>query len=424
MSSMTATQPEIDPAIFMSPDYAANPYPTLKILRDHYPVYHNPLLDMWFVTRYEDVVNLFKDTENFSASPNGDHIGQVFGPTLMEYDGEDHRKLRNIVAPEFVGRKLQGLLPTVQGNTMALIEKFTEQHARRIAEEAAATGEIDVVDDFATRLPLNVILDVLDLPQEAHEMFHDWYPAMMNGINGGPELRVAGQAANAEYHAYLDPIIDARAKDPKDDLLSRLSVAEVDGERMTKQEIKSFASLILVAGAETTDKAIANLWYQLLAEPSQWEAVQKDPDLLDRAFTEMMRIHGPAGIQSRRAIRDVELHGVTIPKDALVHLSLYGANRDERVFEDPDQFDLFRDDLYFNRDLRSGYHQGGVAGHLGFGLGAHFCVGYQLARAETVIGTRELMKVIKNPRFKPGSNPTPIAIRIEPWHLELEFDAA
>lgn len=421
---MAEDKPTVDPAIFMSPDYAADPYPTLKILRDHYPVYHNSLLDMWFVTRYEDVVNLFKDTENFSASPNGDHIGQVFGPTLMEYDGEDHRKLRNIVAPEFAGRKLTALLPTVQRNTMSLIERFAEKNARRLAEEAAATGEIDVVDDFATRLPLNVILDVLDLPQEAHEMFRDWYPAMMNGINGGPELRIKGKAANAEYHAYLDPIIDARAKDPKDDLLSRLSVAEVDGARMTKQEIKSFASLILVAGAETTDKAIANLWYQLLANPSQWDAVQKDPELLDRAFSEMMRIHGPAGIQSRRTIRDVELHGVVIPKDSLVHLSLYGANRDERVFKDPDRFDLFRDDFYFNRELRSGYHKEGVAGHLGFGLGAHFCVGYQLARAETVIGTRELMKVIKNPRFKPGSNPTPIAIRVEPWHLPLEFDAA
>lgn len=425
MSTMKAdTKPSVDPGIFLSPEYADNPYPTLKVLRDHYPVYYNPLLDMWFVTRYEDVVNIFRDTENFSASPNGDHIGQVFGPTLMEYDGEDHRKLRNIVAPEFAGRKLTALLPTVQRNTMALIEKFAEKHARRLAETAAETGEIDIVDDFATRLPLNVILDVLDLPQEAHEMFHDWYPEMMNGINGGPELRVKGKAANAEYHAYLDPLIDARAQNPGDDLLSRLSVAEVEGQRMTKQEIKSFASLILVAGAETTDKAIANLWYQLLANPSQWAAVEADPELLDRAFSEMMRIHGPAGIQSRRAIRDVELHGEVIPKGALVHLSLYGANRDDRVFKDPDRFDLFRDDFYFNKELRSGYHKDGVAGHLGFGLGAHFCVGYQLARAETVIGTRELMKVIKNPRFKPGSKPTPIAIRIEPWHLALEFDAA
>jgi pulcherriminic acid synthase len=107
-----------------------------------------------------------------------------------------------------------------------------------------------------------------------------------------------------------------------------------------------------------------------------------------------------------------------------VQLSIYGGNHDERVFAHPDQFDLFRDDLYFGRDLRSGHHADGTASHLGFGLGKHFCVGYQLARAETVIGTRMLMEVIRNPRFKPGSHPTPIAIRIEPWKLPLEFDAA
>ena len=419
-----STASDLDPNIFLSPEYADDPYPTLKYLRDHQPVYYNPVWQQWMITRYEDVMNAFADTENFSASPNGDHIGAVFGPTLMEYDGEDHRKLRGLVAPEFVGKKLQALLPIVQRNTMALIDTFTTKHAARIATQAAQKGEIDIVDDFATRLPLNVILDVLDLPQEAHEMFHDWYPAMMNGINGGPELRILGQKANAEYHDYLDPLIESRARNPRADLLSRLSVAEVDGKRMTKEEIKSFASLILVAGAETTDKAIANLWYQLLAHPSQWAAVQDNPDLLDRAFTEMMRIHGPAGAQTRKTIRDYTLHDVTIPAGSYVHLSLYGANRDERVFKDPDTFDLFRDDLYFSKELRSGYFKDGVAGHLGFGLGPHFCVGYQLARAETVIGTRELMTVIRNPRFKPGSHPGPIAIRIEPWHLHLEFDAA
>lgn len=417
-------KPVIDPAVFVSREYADNPYPTLKVLRDHYPVYNVPGTNEWMLTRYDDVVDAFRDNVNYSASPNGEHIGAVFGPTLMEYDGLEHRKLRNLVAPQFVGMKLDALLPTISRNAMALIERFTEIHARRISERAAAIGEIDIVDDFATRLPLNVILDVLGLPQEAHEMFHQWYPAMMNGINGGPDHRRLGRAANAEYHAYLDPLIEARSRTPGDDLLSRLSVAEVDGQRMTKEEIKSFASLILVAGAETTDKAIANLWYQLLAHPSQWAAVQRDPDLLDRAFSEMMRIHGPAGRQTRKAIRDIPLHGEVIPAGAYVHLSLYGANRDERVFKDPDVFDLFRDDLYFGKELRSGYRQNGKVCHLGFGLGAHFCVGYQLARAETVIGTKMLMKVIRNPRFKPGSKPTPIAIRIEPWSLPLEFDAA
>jgi pulcherriminic acid synthase len=420
---MTA-RPTIDPGVFNSAGYAANPYPTLKILRDHYPAYPLPGSGVWMITRYDDVVNGFRDNESFSASPNGITIGAVFGPTLMEYDGQQHTKLRNLVAGEFVGLKLDALLPVIERNARALIEAFTAKQVQRSSGLGHETGEIDIVDDFATRLPLNVILDVLDLPKDAHEMFHEWYPAMMNGINGDAAARAKGVAANAEYHAYLDPLIDARARDPKDDLLSRLSVAEVDGQRMTKEEIKSFASLILVAGAETTDKAIANLWYQLLANPTQWEAVQRDPRLLDRAFTEMMRVHPPAAGQMRRCIRDVRMYDQVIPAGALVNLSIYGANHDERVFRSPDQFDIFRDDLYFGRDLRSGYREGGRASHLGFGLGKHFCVGYQLARAETVIGTRMLMEVMRNPRFKPGSNPTPIAIRQEPWSLPLVFDIA
>lgn len=419
---MSRSQPVIDPAVFRSAAYAADPYPVLKQLRDHYPAWRNPINGVWMITRYVDVVAAFADNQNYSASPNGESIGSVFGPTLMEYDGDDHTKLRKLVAPQFVGMKLKTLLPVVTRNAMALVAKFTEQHARRIAEDAAGRGEIDIVDDFATRLPLNVILDVLNLPQEAHQMFHQWYPAMMNGINGGPELRRLGVQANADYHAYLDPLIDERAKNPGDDLLSRLAVAEVNGQRMTKQEIKSFASLILVAGAETTDKAIANLWYQLLANPEQWQAVRDDPALLDQAFSEMMRIHPPSAAQMRRTVCDVKLHGETIPAGAYVSLSIYGANRDERVFKDPDTFNIFRDDLHLGREMRGGIQQVGRSGHLGFGLGKHFCAGYQLARAETVIGTRLLMEVIRNPRFKPGSHPVPIAIRIEPWHLPLEFD--
>ena len=154
-----------DSNTFFTREYADNPYPTLKLLRDNQPVYYNDVTKQWMVTRYEDVRKIFSDTENFSASPNGDHIGEVFGPTLMEYDGEDHRALRGVVAPEFVGLKLRSLLPIVQKNAMALVQKFTEKQARLIAKKASVIGEIDVVDDFATRLPLNVILDVIELPQ-------------------------------------------------------------------------------------------------------------------------------------------------------------------------------------------------------------------------------------------------------------------
>ena len=234
-----------DPGSLMTREYFDNPYPALKVLRDHYPVWQNPQNGSWLITRYDDVVNTFKDTENFSASPNADGIGAVFGSTLMEYDGQRHTRLRNIVAPEFVGRKLEKLLPIIERNTQALIERHAARHAKELAEQAHQTGRIDIVDDFATRLPLNVILDVLGLPKEAHELFHTWYPAMMNGIGGGAELRKAGVQANREYHDYLDPLIKARTVDPGEDLISQLCIAEVDGQRMTHEEIKSFASLIL-----------------------------------------------------------------------------------------------------------------------------------------------------------------------------------
>ena len=417
-------KPTLDPSVFMSEAYHNDPYPTLKILRDHYPLYHNPLTDSWMITRYDDVVAAFKDTENYSAQPNALGIGAVFGSTLMEYDGEEHNMLRNIVAPEFVGRKLEALLPIIERNSTALIEKYTEKQARRIAEEAATTGRIDIVDDFATRLPLNVILDVLDLPQDAHDMFHEWYPAMMNGIGGPPAIRAAGVKANQEYHDYLEPLLLERSRNPGEDLISRLCVAEVDGHRMTHQEIKSFASLLLVAGAEITDKAIANLWYEMLTNPEQYELVRDDPSLLDRAFTEMMRVHGPSGGQSRRAINDIPLYDDVIPAGAFVGLSIYGGNRDERVFENPDKFEVLRDDLYVGKALRAGYHEDGTASHLGFGLGKHFCVGYQLAQTETVIGSKMLMEVMRNPRFAPGTTPKPIAISLHPWELVLEFDPA
>ncbi len=417
------TAPTLDPATLSSAAYAKDPYPTLKFLRDNHPVYETRE-GSWLITRYDDVVNAFKDTVNYSASPNGLSIGAVFGPTLMEYDGEDHTKLRNIVAPEFVGKRLEVLLPIVERNAMALIEKFTEKNARQLAEAAAKTGSIDIVDDFATRLPLNVILDVLGLPKEAHEMFHEWYPAMMNGIGGGPEIRARGIAANQEFHDYLDPLLAERSVSPGEDLLSSLCAAEVDGHRMTMQEIKSFASLLLVAGAETTDKAIANLWYHLLAFPESYRLVKENPELLDQAFTEMMRIHPPSGGQARRAINDIPMYGEVIPAGAYVQLSIYGGNRDDRVFKDPDIFNIVRDDLYFGKELRSGYHEGGKASHLGFGLGKHFCVGYQLARSETVIGSRMLLEMMGNPRFKPGSNPKPIAIALEKQQLHLEFDPA
>lgn len=411
----------LDPAIFRTPEFAKNPYPTLKLLRDHHPAYNFPGTNEWIVTRYEDVAAAFHDSEAYSSSAQADRVSRICGGrTMIEMDGREHKTYRNLASPVFMGKGLTGLLATVRRNTETLIEKFTVKHARRLATAAATSGEIDIVDDFSTRLPLSVIMDVLDLPQEAHEDFHRWYPLMIAGMSR-PDYFEAGSRANASFHDCIDPLIDARSKNPGDDLISRLITAEIDGQRMSKQEIKAFTSLLFVGGAETTDKAIGNLWYWMLSNPDQLEKIQADPDnLLDLAFSEMMRIHPPASAMFRRTTRDIRLHDQTIPKDAMVALSIYGANRDERIFKDPDTFNIFREDL----DRRFGAPRQGKAGHMGFGYGPHFCIGYELAQTEAVIGTRELLKVLKNPRFKAGTNPSPINMRAEPWQLIVEFDIA
>lgn len=401
---MTSKPQNFDPAVFMTPEYWLDPYPALKVLRDHYPLYHDEKHGQWYITRYDDVVNAFRDNNvHYSNRLYADFMGIVFGTTMMQFDGTEHTQRRNVVAPEFVGKKLETLLPIIEKNTQELIDKFTLENATEIAEKIHQAGEVDLIDAFSARLPIKVIIDMLGLPQKDHATFNEWYPAMMDGLSGDKEQRALGIEANQAFHAYIDRLVDERSVDPADDLISRLCVAEVDGARMDKEDIKAFASLLLVAGGETTDKVIASMWYHLMKNPDQLSEVQKDPNLMERVFVETMRLTAPAGSQTREVISPVELYGQTIPVGAEVHLSIYGGNHDDRVFKDPDVFNIFREDLYFGRDLRTGYYEGGQASHLGFGLGKHFCVGYQLARSEAVIGSKALLEVMKNPQLKPGT---------------------
>ena len=379
---------------------------------------------LWYITRYDDVCNAFKDNVHYSSKNLERSMALVFGTTMMQFDGEEHTKRRNIVAPEFSGRRMDPLIPIIEKNTQDLVDRIAAQAAERLAQGFAEEGEVELIDAFSSRLPVMVIIDMLGLPQEDHDLFHEWYPAMMAGLTGTPDQRTYGIECNQQFHAYIDKLVDERSVNPGEDLISKLCIAEVDGARMSKEDIKAFSSLLLVAGGETTDKAIGNMWVHMMENPDQFAEVKRDPDLFDRVFTETMRITPPAGSQSRDVVKPVELYGQTIPVGAEAHFSIFAANHDERVFDHPDEFDIFRDDLYFGRELRSGYFEGGRAGHLGFGLGKHFCVGYQLARSEAVIGSKALLQAMGNPRVKAGGA---AHIQVagpmnEQPRLDLEFD--
>jgi len=232
-------------------------------------------------------------------------------------------------------------------------------------------------------------------------MFVGWYQALIAGLGFGGEHLARGLAARNEMWDYIEPLIERRRKAPGDDLLSRITVAELDGRRMETIEIKGFVALLLAAGGDTTDKAIANMWYHMLyTRPDVFPEVMADPALWENVFTEMMRYDAVVHAQFRQTTREIPLHGEVIPRGAGVILYLGAGNRDERVFSDPDVFDIHRADLHMGRENRSGKYKDGKPGHLGFGMGPHFCMGYAMARQEASIGCAHLARALKNARPK------------------------
>ena len=329
---------------------------------------------VWFVTRYEDVVAGFLDHDALSSTIFESSHSAVFGPSLTAMDGDEHSQKRAIIAPEFVGRKLEAFLPVIEDNVRRLIVGFTEKAARELVEGFIDRRETDLVDTFSTRLPVNVIVDMLALPQSDHDRFHYWYPTFLAGLSPDPVLRKKGIEANTEFHDYLEPFVQERLRNPGEDLISRLCEAEVDGEKLTVHDIKSFVSLLLTAGGETTDRAIANLWWLLLNHPEQFEAVRQDHSLIDQAFTETMRCEAPVGGEVRLVMQRLGDAGRDRPR----------RERREPLHprRQPRRACLRRPGDVRHLPRRPLHRFRGSASHIGFGLGKHFCVGYQLARGD------------------------------------------
>lgn len=390
-SPSTAARPPED---WSPADVRADPFAYWSLLRAEHPVFHDPRTGMYVVTRYRDVVTLFADSDRFSNRFYANSLGVVFGPTMLQMDGHEHVVRRTIVAPEVVGKRLDGYRTLIERNAREMLDAFRGR------------GHADLIQEYTTWLPVNVICDMLGLPKEHMPSYHRWYRAMMDGLGyATPEQRAAGIEAHRSLAAVAEPIIAARMASPGDDFISKIVHAEVDGHRMSMDEVQAFISLLLTAGGETTDKSIGNMWVNLLTHPDQLEAVRADPALWEAAFSETMRHSFPVLGQVRTALVDIELHGVTIPAGSLVQLSIGSANNDETVFADPRRFDLHRSDLWMTKELRRGYDDGERFGHLGFGLGKHFCLGYEMARVEAIIGSQLLLDVLPDLRLAAGFVP-------------------
>ncbi|MEU5400900.1 cytochrome P450 [Streptomyces sp. NPDC005963] len=376
----------------LSAEFAQNPYPAYRAMREHSPlIWHEPT-QSYLISRYADVERAFKDKESAYTTKNYEwQIEPVHGRTIIQLSGREHAVRRALVAPAFRGRDLQErFLPVIERNARDLIDAIKH------------SGEADLVGSFATRFPVNVIADMLGLDKADHARFHGWYTtviAFLGNLSGDPEVTAAGERTRVEFAEYMVPIIQQRRENLGDDLLSTLCAAEVDGVQMSDEDIKAFCSLLLAAGGETTDKAIASIFANLLTHPEQLAAVREDRSLIARAFAETLRYTPPVHMIMRQTSDEVTVSGGTIPAGATVTCLIGAANRDEQRYRDPDRFDIFRDDLTTTTAFSA------AADHLAFALGRHFCVGALLAKAEVEIGVNQLLDAMPDMRLADGFEP-------------------
>jgi cytochrome P450 len=279
---------------------------------------------------------------------------------LLEQDDPDHSRYRRLVTAAFASRAVRELEPRIVATT------------RRLLDDLGDSGTADFVGAFTYPMPLEVICDLLGVPDEEREPFRKW--AM--DISAAPSAE-AMQTAAAELFAYCIRLIGDKRRQPTEDLLSELIAARFeDGTALTDEELSSFAAVLLIAGHDTVTNLLANALYDLLTHPEQLAALRRDASLVGGAVEEALRFRGSAMTTVNRvALEDIEAGGVTIRKGELVRFLLNAANRDEELRADPHTFDIKRATMQ----------------HVAFGMGPHFCLGQRLARQEATIALTEIL---------------------------------
>ena len=409
--------PLFDPRILNSAEFMRNPYPYYRILRDHYPVFHDRLCNTYYVTRYEDITNCYFDDEGFNTIPKGSSSG-VLGNTQLELSGVEHRRRRNLYGQHLVGRSLNNRIPAIQRQAREMIEAWERIDDPQVVSESDGVRTVELGRAFANEFPIRVVCEVLGFPKEAQDDFYYWYNSMMSGL-GGSQTHRQGLEARQNLEDYVEGIVEARRKEPtwlhdeagnpiSKDIITKLCETRVDGDYLSTEEITSNIALVVGGGGETTRGAILNMWYLLLQHPEQFEAVCNDDALWDTAFHETLRHSSSIGGQPRHNTYDVVMHGVKVPAGSLMQMVDFSANHDERIFKDPETFNIFRDDLYSGKILRSGYNRDGRHNHMAFGVGPHLCPGAWISHQEAVEGSRILLKHLKNPRINVGRMPRDI----------------
>lgn len=335
-----------------------------KQMREQHPVFCDERMPIWQVFRYEDVTTILKDPVRFSSQAFASG-GSFLADTLVAKDPPDHRKLRNLVNLAFTPR------------AVAHLESRVAEITQELLDIVRARGEMDMVSDIAFPLPARVIAQMLGVPDDDWDVFQRW--AQVDSLSPSQDTD-STQQMNREMHDYFSGLLEERRRSPREDLITGLSTAEIDGERLSEHELVSFCILLLAAGQETTKNLIANFMLTMSDHPEDYAQLVREPGLLPTAIEEVLRYLPPVWFVMRQTTTEVELSGVRIPANQLVMPWMASANRDTAQFPNPEHFDIRRES---NR-------------HLTFGHGIHFCVGAPLARLEAKVALPMILEQLRD----------------------------
>jgi cytochrome P450 len=366
----------------LKPEFFDNPYPTYRALREFDPVHLMPD-GSYFLTRYDDCLAVYRDAQTWNSDKKLDFRPNFADSLLYEHhttslvfnDPPYHTRVRKLLAPAFVPRALRALQTRIE----SLVD--------RLLDNAAERGEIDLIADFAAAIPIQLIGDMLGIPQDEREPLRAWSLAILGALE--PMLSRqqfdTGVTAVADFKDYLTNVISSRLRSETNDpaeILSRLiggsafaSTAE-DGERLSKLELLHNCIFLLNAGHETTTNLIGNAVDLLIRHPDAMTELREHPETIETAVEEFLRMESSNQLGNRRAAKPTPLGGVAIAAGSYVHISIGAANRDPAQFPDPDRLDIRR------RPNR----------HLAFGTGIHACAGMSLARMEAQVALDRLLR--------------------------------
>lgn len=346
-----------------------DPYPFYARLRTEAPLYRNEELGFWALSRHADVSAGFRDNARFSSAEGVSLDKLASGPhahktmSFLAMDPPRHTRMRSLVARGFTPRRVVELEPRIR------------EIAREYLDRAKDLDEFDIIGDFAGKLPMDVISEMMGVPVADRDEVRRLADLLVHREEGVEDVPPAGIEAAITLFGYYTDMIAQRRRQPTDDLTSALLVAEIDGDRLDDEDIVAFLFLMVVAGNETTTKLLGHCLYWAWANPAEREKVWSGSHTIEQWIEETLRYDTSSQLLARTTLVDVELHGGVIPKGDRVVFLVGSANRDPEVFVDPDRYDIGRDTTQI----------------VSFGLGRHFCMGASLARLEAKVALEEFI---------------------------------